>query len=221
MTSASRRGPAIAVFVALACPVCFSGAVAGEPSEGVGALRLSSDVAAWGRAAKDPVSLIVAASIRAKVSSHRVDRRPEANAEAATSAAEGGREPGVEALLEEAVALSNRDPAIAAMAADIRAAKTKGRVDGIAESIATVKGAGIDWYRKLPFDSSYAEAYVELFGDGRVTISVWDEKGNLVCKDPNPSTYTYCGWNPGVTGRYDVRIENLGSKPVRYRISTN
>lgn len=196
--------------------------MAGEPSAGVGALRLSSDVAAWGRTAKDPLSLIVAASIRARVASHRVERRPEGAAEAPAPAAEAGREPGVEALLDEAVALSNRDPAIAAMAADIRAAKTKGRVDGIAESIATVKGAGIDWYRKVPFEGTrYAEAYAELFGDGRVTISVWDEKGNLVCKDVNPSTYTYCGWNPGSAGRYDVKIENLGSKPVRYRISTN
>jgi hypothetical protein len=219
MFRSERRHVAALLSVSLWCLAGFSPVEAAETSPGVGALRLSAAVAEHGRAAKDPVSLIVAASIRAKVAVRAVERRPEGSP--STEAVEPGRDPGVEALLDEAVTLSGRDATIVAMADDVRAAKTKGRVDGVAESVAVVRGAGTDWYRKLAFDGTYAEAYAELIGDGRVTISVWDEKGNLVCKDPNPSTYSYCGWNPGVTGRYDVRIENLGSKPVRYRISTN
>lgn len=194
-------------------------AAAGEAGGGIGELMLSSRVAEFGRTAKDPVALIVAASIRAKVATKTIARAPEG---AAGEAPAEGREPSVAGLLDEAVALSNRDPAIVAMAEDVRASKTKGRVEGIAESVATVKPAGIDWYRKIAFEGTrYAEAYIELFGDGRLLVSVWDEQGNLVCKDPNPSSTSYCGWNPSRTARYDLKIENLGQRPVRYKISTN
>lgn len=222
MTSISRHRFGSLLFFSSLYLLGISEASSAEPGQGVGALLLSAQVAEHGRAVKDPLSLIVAASIRAKVATRRVERRPEGGDGGGDVGGAAAAEPGVEALLAEAVALSGKDPAIAAMADDIRAAKTKGRVDGVAESVATVKGAGIDWYRKVAFEGTrYAEAYAELIGDGRVLISVWDEGGNLVCKDPNPSTYSYCGWNPSATGRYDVKIENLGARPVRYRISTN
>lgn len=217
----SSRSMAVTVSI-FACLTSFS-MVSVRAEEAVSApslLKLSSDVAAHGRAAKDPVSLIVAASIRANVATRRVDRAPVQTG--TDGEAIPGEEPSVRALLDEAVAMSGKDPTIAALAGDVTSSATKGRTDGVAASVATIKGAGVDWYRKVSFEGTrYAEAYVELFGDGRLTISIWDEKGNLVCKDVNPSTYTYCGWNPATTGRYDVKIENLGARPVRYKIATN
>lgn len=194
-------------------------ASAEEAGRDLASLALSGRVAEWGRANKDPLALIVAASIRRQIALKTVERVPEGGP--STEPTEG-RETTVASLLADAVAAAPKDPTIAALAADVAASRTKGRVDGKAESVATVKGAGVDWYRKLSFEGTrYAEAVVELFGDGRVGISVYDEQGNLVCKDPNPSTVTYCGWHPSATGRFDVKVENLGTRPVRYKIATN
>lgn len=197
-------------------------AAADEAASAPSLLKLSSEVAAHGRATKDPLSLIVAASIRSAVSMKTVERAPTQTGTDGDAATAPVSEPSVEGLLQEAVSLSRKDPTIAALADDVRSSATKGRTDGVAASVATIKGAGVDWYRKVSFEGTrYAEAYVELFGEGRLTISIWDEKGNLVCKDINPSTFTYCGWNPSTTGHYDVKIENLGTRPVRYKIATN
>lgn len=210
--------------VAIVSASCLAGfsteARAAEATSAPSLLKLSSEVAAHGRAAKDPLALIVAASIRARVSMTPVARTPEQTGTAGEMAP--AREPSVAALLEEAVALSGKDPAIVALAGDVTGSATKGRADGVAASVATIKGAGVDWYRRVAFEGTrYAEAYVELFGEGHLKISIWDDKGNLVCKDPSPSTFSYCGWNPTTTGRYDLKIENLGTRPVRYKIATN
>lgn len=207
--------------VSMTCLVGFSiGVAADEATSAPSLLKLSSEVASHGRATKDPVALIVAASIRSRVTMRTVARTPDqsgTDGEAATV-----REPSVAALLDEAVALSGKDPTIVALAGDVTGSATKGRTDGVAASVSTIKGAGVDWYRRVAFEGTrYAEAYVELFGEGHLKISIWDEKGNLVCKDPSPSTFSYCGWNPSTTGHYDVKIENLGTRPVRYKIATN
>lgn len=221
MTYPPLRSLSRSLIISVGCLVGFQvAAMASEAGSAPALLLLSARVAEHGRAARDPVTLIVAASIRSNVTMRAVERAAEKTG--TDGAAADGREPSVAALLDEAVTLSGRDPTIVALAEDVTSSATKGRTDGVAASVSTIKGAGVDWYRKVAFEGTrYAEAYVELFGEGRLTISVWDEKGNLVCKDPNPAAFTYCGWNPSSTGRYDVKIENLGTRPVRYKIATN
>lgn len=199
------------------------GAWAGEAAGAapLGQLALSAKLAEWGRADKNPLALIVAADIRKRVVAKAVERQPEQTGEAG-AAAPAGSEMTVEALLAEAVALGGRDATIAALADDVRSAATKGLVQGLGESRATLRAAGTDWYRKLKFEGTrYAEAYVELSGAGNVHVSVYDEGGNLVCRDPNPSAVAYCGWTPSHTASFDVKVENRSGTPVRYRMVTN
>lgn len=218
-----RRSASLAVVLAATLVGGVGAAIAGGERRAdapLALLALSAEVADWGRGAKDPLALIVAAEMRARIGIRPVDRVPEQSGEAA--AAPAATELTTDGLLAEAVALSGRDATIAALADDVRASATKGLVQGAGASRATVRPAGTDWYRRLRFEGSrYAEAYIELAGPGSVSVSVFDVAGNLVCRDPNPSSVAYCGWTPSVTAGFDVRVENRGTAAVAYRLFTN
>ncbi len=220
--SAFRHGPILALFLGLAgigAPSASAADVAA--SAPLGRLALSARIADWGRTDRNPLALIVAAEIRAGTGAKGVDRAPDQEgAPGATPAPT--TETTVESLLAEAVALSGKDETIRALADDIRSSATKGLVVGAGVSRATLRAAGTDWYRKLKFEGSrYAEAYVELSGAGAVHVSVYDDAGNLVCRDPNPSSVAYCGWMPSRTALFDVKVENRSTAPVPYRMFTN
>ena len=208
--------------VILGC-VPITPASAGEAGDAapLGQLALSARLAAWGRADKNPLALIVAAEIRQRLNARTVERAPEqsGDSDGSTPAAS---ETTVDGLIGEAVALAGKDETIRALADDVRASAAKGLVLGAGMSRATVRAAGADWYRKLKFEGSrYAETYIELSGAGNVHVSVYDEAGNLVCRDPNPSAVAYCGWTPSRTALFDVKVENRSTTAVPYRMFTN
>lgn len=227
MSTTLSRPPVGVLFVSTMFSLCVSSALPLAASAGeagappLGRLALSARVAEWGRVDKNPLALIVAAQIRQQIGAKAIERSPEQSGEAvgATSATS---ETTVDGLLAEAKALAGKDATIAALADDVKASATKGLVQGAGVSRATLRSAGTDWYRKLKFEGTrYAEAYVELSGNGNVHVSVYDEAGNLVCRDPNPSAVAYCGWVPARTGTFDVKVENRSTAPVAYRMYTN
>lgn len=219
--SSSRRRAATAFFLATSLVAAGTAGAADPAPAPLGRLALSARLAEWGRADKNPLALIVAAQIRQGVGAKAVERAPEQTGEAAPAPAPAG-EASVEALLAEAVALAGKDATVAALADDVRGNASKGLVQGAGVSRATLRPAGTDWYRRLGFEGTrYAEAYVEIAGQGNVQISVWDEAGNLVCRDPNPSAVAYCGWVPSSTAKFDVKVENRSAVAVPYRMFTN
>jgi len=207
--------------------VCFLGSIgatvaADRPKAPLGDLALSARLADWGRDDRNPLALIVAAQIRRDVAATPVERTPEASGETVAAPASGATETTAQSLLAEAIALSKNDPTIVALADDLRASATKGLVQGAGESRATLRPTGTDWYRGLRFEGSrYAEALVELSAAGDVLVSVWDQAGNLVCRDTNPSKVAYCGWVPSQTAQFDVKVENRSTRAVPYRMYTN
>ena len=225
------------VFSPIRLPVCRSLAVlllaatastaapasAGEAGAApLGRLALSARLADWGRADRNPLALIVAAEIRGRTGAKGIERAPEQEGDAGSATTSPATETTVESLLAEAVALGGKDETVRALADDVRSSATKGLVAGAGMSRATLRGAGTDWYRKLSFEGSrYAEAYVELSGSGAVHVSVYDDAGNLVCRDPNPSSVAYCGWTPSRTATFDVKVENRSAAPIPYRMFTN
>ena len=215
--------PSTALLVAGLVWLVAAPASAGEAvSAPLGRLALSARLADWGRADRNPLALIVAAEIRGRSGAKGVERTPEQQGEAGSAPAPAATETTVDSLLTEAVALAGKDETIRALADDVRASATKGLVAGAGMSRATLRGAGTDWYRKLKFEGSrYAEAYVELSGAGAVHVSVYDEAGNLVCRDPNPSSVAYCGWMPSRTALFDVKVENRSTGSIPYRMFTN
>ncbi len=180
-------------------------------------LLLSHDVAAYGRVNKDPLSLITAARLQRFVAQKDVSRVAEFTNETPPPPNDPAQ-----SLLEEAKALSQNDPVIVAMAQDILASKAKGRVNGVAVSRGKVAPGKTDVFKGQNFESGkYAEAYVEAQGNGEVRLSVYDEKGNLICKDANPADTSYCGWWPSETQPFTLKLESRSDAPVAYKVSTN
>lgn len=223
-TAPSRSRPIVSLTF-LTCILSSVGAsvAADRPKAPLGDLALSARLADWGRADRNPLALIVAAGIRRDVAAAPVARAPEASGDAASAEPAGiATETTADGLAAEAIALSKNDPAIVALVDDLRASAGKGLVQGAGESRATLRPTGTDWYRGLRFEGShYAEALIELSAAGDVLVSVWDQDGNLVCRDPNPSRVAYCGWVPSQTASFDVKVENRSTRSVPYRMYTN
>jgi hypothetical protein len=179
-------------------------------------LHLSEQLAAWGRANKDPLSLIVAAQIRAGVGVKVVDRKPD-NADAVGAAsAEAGAS--VDGLLTEAKSLAKGDKAIVALADDVKASATKGRVGGGIVSLGQITGRTIH-NRTMNFrGGQQAEVAAVGIDSDDIMLEVFDEGGHLICRDTDPA---YCRFNPIWTGPFTVKVHNNGSSLAHYRLETN
>lgn len=180
-------------------------------------LQLSHDLALYGRANKDALALITAARVQSAVAQKDVSR----TGEDFIAETPSGGDP-VQNLTQEAVALAQNDPVIVALAQDILASKTKGRVKGVAVSRGVVPAGKTDVFKGQKFESGkYAEAYVEAQGSGEIRLSVYDAQGNLICKDANPADTSYCGWWPKDTQGFTLNLENRSETAVAYKVSTN
>lgn len=176
-------------------------------------LHLSAQVAAWGRAHKDPLSLIVAAQIRNGVGVKVEERKADGDTGPTPAATDV-----VAALLDEAKALSKNDPGIVAMADDVKAAATKGRVGGGIISNGQITGRTIH-SRSMNFRAKQvAEIAVVGVDTDQIMLEVFDEGGHLICRDTDPA---YCRFTPAWTGAFTVKVHNDGGSLAHYRLETN
>lgn len=179
-------------------------------------LHLSEQLAAYGRTAKDPLSLIVAAQIRQQVGVKVVDRKPDEGDSGAPASAEAGAV--VDGLLAEAKALSKNDATIVAMADDVKAAATKGRVGGGIVSLGQITGRTIH-SRTMSFRANQtAEVAAVGIDTNDIMLEVFDEGGHLICRDTDPA---YCRFTPAWTGSFTVKVHNDGKSLAHYRLETN
>lgn len=179
----------------------------------VAQLHLSEQLAAWGRANKDPLSLVVAAQIRQGVGTKVVERKAEGEAGPAPAATDV-----VAALLDEAKALSKNDKTIVALADDVKAAATKGRVGGGIVSLGQITGRTIHT-RSMDFRAKQTAEIAAVGTDTNdIMLEVFDEGGHLICRDTDPA---YCRFTPAWTGSFTVKVHNNGGSLAHYRLETN
>ena len=177
-------------------------------------LHLSAQLAAYGRANKDPLSLIVAAQIRQQVGTKVVERAPEGGEAGAASPATDV----VASLLDEAKAVSKNDKTIVALADDVKASATKGRVGGGIISLGQITGRTIH-NRTMNFRAKEAaEIAVVGIDTSKIMLEVFDEGGHLICRDTDPA---YCRFTPAWTGEFKVKVHNNGTSLAHYRLETN
>ena len=176
-------------------------------------LHLSAQLAAYGRANKDPLSLIVAAQIRSQVGVKTVERK-----------ADGATEPTpvdtdvVAGLLDEAKALSKNDATIVALADDVKASATKGRVGGGIISLGQITGRTIH-SRTMSFRAKEVAEIAAIGTDtNQIMLEIFDEGGHLICRDSDPA---YCRFTPAWTGPFTVKVHNNGTSLSHYRLETN
>ena len=67
------------------------------------------------------------------------------------------------------------------------------------------------------------EAIVTVVGDGDtdLDLKVYDENGNLIAQDIDTTDRCFVRWIPRWTGRFTLRVENLGRVYNRYTIRHN
>lgn len=191
---------------------------AAKPAEAlpVRQLHLSEQLAAYGRLNKDPLSLIVAAQIRQQVGVKVVDRKPEGVESGAPASADAGAV--VDGLLEEAKVLSKNDKTIVALADDVKASATKGRVGGGIVSLGQISGRTIH-NRSMNFRANKTAEIAAVGTDTNdIMLEVFDEGGHLICRDTDPA---YCRFTPAWTGEFKVKVHNNGTSLAHYRLETN
>jgi hypothetical protein len=178
-------------------------------------LQLSEQLAKYGRETKDPLSLIVAAQIRKQVGAKVQERKPD-NADASAIAKDEGD--GVAALLKEAKDLSKNDKTIVALADDVTASASKGKVGGGIISNGQITGKTTHNLTMNFYGGKFAEVGLVGKDSSLFVLEVRDQNGNLICRDTDPA---YCSFNPIWTGPFVVKVHNVGSGLAHYRLETN
>ena len=186
-----------------------------EAGGAVQQLMLADELAAYGRANKDPLSLIVAASMKKQIPVKEVERKPENAPDGVAKAPESDS---VDGLLKDARDLAKGDKTLLALADDVKASASKGRVTGASVSVGQITG-NTDHIMKWSFTGGrHAEIALVGLTSTLFALEVRDENGNLICRNTAPA---YCSWNPIWTGPFVVKVKNLGGGLAHYKIATN
>jgi hypothetical protein len=178
--------------------------------------ELSARLYAMGLADEDPLLILSAAKLRKTLAPIGGDR-------AATNGVEGNGAPlGWEEMLASAETMVEGDDAIAVLIEDLLAARTRGVSSGPVYNIGSLSNGGGDTYPPIEFrGGEYAEVYVEAKAATNLNLTIYDNKGRLVCSDTDISHIAYCGWTPATAGNFTLKVENKGPAAANYALMTN
>jgi hypothetical protein len=190
-------------------------ALAEAPSP-VKTAELSARLYDTGLSAGDALLIISAAKLRKTLA-------PVAGDRAAIDGTVGDGAPlGWEEMLASAESLAEGDDALLGLIDDVRAETTKGVASGPVYNIGSLSNGGGDTYPPIEFrGGEYAEVYVEAKAATNVNLTIYDDRGRLVCSDTDISHIAYCGWTPASGGTFTLKVENKGPAAAAYALMTN
>lgn len=111
---------------------------------------------------------------------------------------------------------------IAAVTAGLfSAAADAGATGGPKYSNDVVRAHSTDSYTIYFHGGELARVAVRGDGDTDLDLYIYDENGNLIARDTGRTDYCVVRFRPRWTGRFTVRIKNLGRVYNRYRLETN
>ena len=182
-------------------------------------LTVSGELARLASDSKDAILMLAAARLEAMAATEATSR--DKTSEGGTTEA-GAPKPEKADLYALAEQFAGTNETLHALIEGSKAsARTKGAGGGPKLSYDRVGAYSMDSYRVRFRGGEYAQVSVRGDGDTDLDLYVYDEYGNLVCRDTDSTDQTYCGWTPAWTGTFRIKIENLGSVYNRYRIATN
>jgi hypothetical protein len=187
-----------------------------ETASPVKVAEMSARLYAAGMAAGDPLLILSAARMRKALA-------PVAGDRAAMDGVAGEGAPlSWEEMLASAEALAEGDEALAGLIADARVEATKGVASGPVYNIGSLGNGKGDTYPPIEFrGGEYAEVYVEAKAAANLNLTVYDDKGRLVCSDTDISHIAYCGWTPASAGTFTLKVDNKGPVAAAYALMTN
>lgn len=178
--------------------------------------ELSARLYAVGVETGDPLLVIAAARLRKTLAPVVTDRAPEGGT------ATDGAPLTWEEMLATAETLAAGDDALLGLIADVAAETTKGVASGPVYNIGSLGNGGGDTYPPIEFiGGEYAEVYVEAKAATNLNLSIYDDRGRLVCSDTDISHIAYCGWTPATPGTFTLKVENKGPTSAAYALMTN
>jgi hypothetical protein len=125
----------------------------------------------------------------------------------------------VDAILARARALGSGRQELLALADDVARGSSRGAHGGVRIDPTQVRSGGTDVYWLTFRAGEQARVAIAGDGDSDLDLYVYDERGTPVCRDEEPTDEASCSWTPGGSGKYQIRVRNLGSANY-YRILT-
>jgi len=173
-----------------------------------------------GVAERDPVLVIAAARIMARVGSSEVTRESTTDAPA-TATAPTTRVPDLAMAIDTARQLAQGNTQLLAMVDGLGTQAQRGRVAGPG-FVNNWVAPGFQRDFTINFQGrEYAQVWLAGDGNSLLNLQVFDENGNHLCTARRAGDRQSCGWTPVWTGSFRVRIVNVGGTPSNFRMSTN
>jgi hypothetical protein len=174
--------------------------------------ELSARLYAAGMTAGDPLLVLSAAKLRKGLAPVAGDRV------AVGGAATDGAPLGWEEMLASAAALAEGDEVVLGLIEDASVEANKGVASGPVYNIGSLGNGSGDTYPPIEFrGGEYAEVYVEAKAATNLNLTIYDDKGRLVCSDTDISHIAYCGWTPAAA----LKVDNKGPMGADYALMTN
>lgn len=203
------------ILLATALAALVSPAVA-ETQSPVKVAELSARLYAMGLDQGDPLLILSAARLRKTLALEATDRA------AVDGTAGTGAPLSWEEMLASAETLAGEDDILLGLIDDARVEGSKGVSSGPVYNIGSLTDGGDDTYPPIEFrGGEYAEVYVEAKDATNLNLTVYDDKGRLVCSDTDISHIAYCGWTPAEPGSFTLKVENKGPASAAYALMTN
>lgn len=201
------------VLIALLLSALPAGADTPSP---VKVAEVSARLYAAGLDRGDPLLILSAARLRKTLAPVAGDRAPTGGATAE------GTPLTWQEMLASAETLAAGDDLLLGLIDDARVEMTKGVASGPVYNIGTLTNGGGDTYPPIEFrGGEYAEVYVEAKAATNVNLTIYDDRGRLVCSDTDISHIAYCGWTPAAGGTFTLKVENKGPSSAAYALMTN
>ena len=110
--------------------------------------------------------------------------------------------------------------ALAAASAITVAYGAGGSTEGPSRGIHVIPTDGTHSFAFRFYAGDPARVIVSGDGDSDLDLTVRDQNSYIICEDTGNSDLAACEWTPRYTGRYTVRVNNIGMEN-RYWIITN
>lgn len=182
------------------------------------AVATAQALARYGDVNKDALALITAARMLKETGARDALKVAKGREEAAKR---NDDSLSAEAVLERGRALAAGRPDLLALADDVAKSGSRGVDRGPQVGRNKVVGPRAWHHYDLRFvGGERAKVYARGDGDSDLDLYVYDERGNLICKDVSPGDEMACAWTPRWTGMFRIRVLNRGVTN-QYSIVTN
>ncbi len=186
---------------------------------GVARLVLARQLYAFGRANKDPLTVLNAARLAASVTPTDTPRAKETTGDAsATAAPDIARHT---QMFDTAAGLAAENEGLLDLIDISRREAAFAPVTGVVITTSTLTAAQTETWPVPFFGASLAELAIIGDGSGNLDLAVTDDFGNQICQDTGPADTAYCSFYPAQNGTFKIIVENTSSTANTYHLLTN